>query len=263
MTYHIYADVVLLNNFLMDYALLSLVHKMFKLKVRKRGLLLSGLSGSVYSLLILLFPMPVNLAAEFFLNIGMSVGMVILAYEIHTVQEFKQAAAGFYLCAFLMAGMFHLFPSEWFSGVFGYGMMVFCGLAAIRNGWRLVSANAVRNSHLYQAVLCFGETKIMLTALLDTGNHMTDPYTGAPVSIVWGKEIAEAAAGRTGPGFFYLPFRTVGCEHGVLPAIRADSMEIYGEERSWRLEHPCIAVADRPLSQNGTYQMLLHEKMLL
>ena len=98
-----------------------------------------------------------------------------------------------------------------------------------------------------------------MTALLDTGNHLTEPISGKPVSILWG-EAAKGLSDGTG-GIFCVPFRTIGEENGILYAVRGSRMEIQMDDWRKRIEHPYIAISQKPLSQNGSYQMLLNEKL--
>lgn len=98
-------------------------------------------------------------------------------------------------------------------------------------------------------VACEGRRQL-IRALADTGNHLTDPLTGAPVLVV-----DEAAARRIlPPGISLgqrglrspaealatlsgvwepsrlrlLPYRSVGVPNGLLLAVRVDSIEVNG-----------------------------------
>ena len=58
-TYNVYADVVLANNFTIDFLLLTVVKKVMKLETRKGGIFLASMAGAFYALAVTIFPFPV------------------------------------------------------------------------------------------------------------------------------------------------------------------------------------------------------------
>lgn len=258
MTYHVYADVVLINNFAMDFLLLSAVRKLLRLRARRFGCLSASLAGACYALLILVLPLA--FWQSFIASIGMSLLMTAMAFRLTGKQELLRAVSGLYLASVMAAGVMELFRSfGWFSFLWLYGLALLLSVWLAFTLWGMVSDCVLRQKNLYQVELWLGEKKQAVTALLDTGNHLTEPVSGEPVSILWGGAAKELLA--ESEGVFCVPFHSVGREHGVLLAVRADRMEIQMEGFRQVIEHPYIAVAKQPLSRNGSYQMLLHEKM--
>lgn len=95
-------------------------------------------------------------------------------------------------------------------------------------------------------VLQFGENRIKLTALHDTGNTLRDPVTGESV-LVAGAEAArvllglsaqalaepvETVASGAVAGLRLIPYRAVGREAGMLAALRFPEARIGGKRRS-------------------------------
>lgn len=260
MTYYLYADVVLLNNFAMDFLLLTAVKKLLRLETRRFGCILAALTGAVYSLVILLLPFPLAFWQVFLVSIGMSILMAALAFRLKGRKELLRAVSGLYFASVMAAGVMELFRLlGCFSAFWLYGLALFLSVWLSFRLWGMVSACALRQKNLYQVELWLGEKKQTVTALLDTGNHLTEPISGEPVSILWGGAAKELL--NESEGIFCIPFHSVGREHGVLLAVRADRMEIQMEGFRQVIENPYIAVAAQPLSQSGAYQMLLHEKM--
>ena len=259
-TYELYADVVLVNNFTMDFLLLAAVRRMMKLEVRKGGLFTASMAGALFALAVMIVPLPVFFLSSALGSIGMSLVMVLLAFRLRSLVELFRALGGLYLSSAMAAGMMELLrPLDVFFSVWGFGT---AGLLSVGGScflWKQMSCQAVRNGHLYAVDLYFGEKKRTVTALLDTGNHLTEPISGKPVSVLWG----EAAEGLYdgAAGVFCIPFRTVGEEDGLLYAVRGDRMEIQMDGWRKRIEHPYIAISQQPLSQNDSYQMLLNEKL--
>ena len=116
---------------------------------------------------------------------------------------------------------------------------------------------------------------VKLTALVDTGNTLTDPAAGTPVMVAEGfslsalfppearpepSDLLDPVAGlaRLGTGewrsrFRLLPFRSVGVSRGLLLAVRVDGVEVNGEEQPARL----VALSPTPVSDGGRYCALV------
>lgn len=101
-----------------------------------------------------------------------------------------------------------------------------------------------------------------LTGLLDTGNHLTEPLTGRPVSILdW--ESAEKLPRfqkilKEEKGYLYIPFHSVGTEKGWMMGIVVDAISIQYRGEEIRAKHPVLAVSREQLSRERQYQMILH-----
>lgn len=128
---------------------------------------------------------------------------------------------------------------------------------------------------LVSAKLCLEEREVVLTALVDTGNTLTDPVSGRPVMVAEGERAAlllpkeyrpglsdlkdpVTALTRLGTGawrarFRLLPYRSVGVERGLLLAVRADELELNGQGRGPVL----VALSPTTVSDGGGYQALI------
>ena len=111
--------------------------------------------------------------------------------------------------------------------------------------------------------LSYGGRKLQLTALRDTGNTLRDPVTGRPVLVV-NSEAAQVLTGLSQqqlrspvesigaiPGLRLIPYRAVGCESGMLLALKIPQVKI----GSWK-GSGLVAFAPEGLSSDGEYQAL-------
>ena len=120
-----------------------------------------------------------------------------------------------------------------------------------------------------------GDRSASFTALVDTGNTLSDPATGRPVMVAEGERAAllfpkerrpllsdlqDPTLGltRLGTGewrarFRLLPFRSVGVDRGLLLAVRVDDLELDGRRRGPVL----VALSPTPVSDGGGYQALV------
>lgn len=113
--------------------------------------------------------------------------------------------------------------------------------------------------------LQYGEKKLSLIALADTGNTLRDPITGRPVLVVEAG-VAQKLTGLTPiqlrspvrvmeectvPGLRLIPYRTVGQSSGMLLALRFQKVRI-GKWKGSSL----VAFAPEALCSDGRYQAL-------
>ena len=126
-----------------------------------------------------------------------------------------------------------------------------------------------RAAELAAVTIRLGGAAVTLTALLDTGNTLTDPVDNSPVLVAEGAcckallpldvpldRPAEALAllGEAGiRGWRLLPYRAVGVDCGLLLAVRADSVNI-GTQNCGRI---LVALSPTPVSDGGAYQALI------
>lgn len=262
MTYSVYADVVLANNFTMDFLLLTVVKRVMKLETRKGGILLASMAGALYALAVTIFPFPVFFLQAIVTYCAASVLMAALAFKIRGLKALLRAVAGLYLAAVMTAGLMELFRSGGFcDSLWLYAAASGLSLFLTTRLWRMVSEGAADNGHLYSVRIEYQGREGSFMGFLDTGNRLTEPYTGNPVSVISAESCKELFGNVN--AILFVPFRSVGKDSGVLPAIRADRMEIEKEGQKKLIEKPYIAISGEKLAQNDSYQILLNEKLWL
>lgn len=261
-TYSIYADVIIANNFTIDFMLLMIVKKMMKLETRKGGIILASMAGALYALAVTIFPFPVFFLQSIVTYCAASALMVALAFKIKGVRAMLRAVAGLYLAAVMTAGLLELFRAGgFFTSFYLYAAAAIISLTLTMYLWRTVRESASTGGHLYGVLIKYQGREARFTGFLDTGNRLTEPYTGNPVSIISAESCKELFGAVN--AVLLVPFRSVGKNSGILPTVRADRMEIEKEGHKKIIEKPYIAISEEKLSQNDTYQILLNEKLWL
>lgn len=142
-------------------------------------------------------------------------------------------------------------------------------------GFQRLARHSAAGGELVSVKVRVKERSARFTALVDTGNTLTDPSTGRPVLVAEGEralllfpddhrpnenDLRDPASGltRLGTGqwrgrFRLLPYRSVGVERGLLLAVRADELEWNGQGRGPAL----VALSPTPVSDGGGYQALV------
>lgn len=119
-----------------------------------------------------------------------------------------------------------------------------------------------RENVLYRVEITEQGKQIEVTALLDTGNCLKEPFSKKPVSIVNKEQLEELWKIRRPEKCKVIPFYSVGKEHGILHGMEVECINIYNGEECVSIQRPIIAVYEGILSQNKRYQMILHRELL-
>lgn len=269
--YTLYLDVVFLQNFLMNAFVLALTGRMMRQTCRAGRIASGAAAGALWAcggiFLPLSFPMKAALTCG-----PVSILMVFLAFRERNLVRLLKGTAALYLTAVLMAGGLE-FIRNLSSRVYNYENPVTSRQQKLPFYVLFFAAAAVfflicflleavreeqrRRSHLADATVFFQGRSIQVRAFLDTGNRLADPVSGRPVSVIWAGALKNCFEGA--PGVILIPYRSVGKESGLLPAVKADRICIEMDGKQGELKNPLIAVSKAPLSSDGSYEMLLHE----
>ena len=140
----------------------------------------------------------------------------------------------------------------------------------------LLFQRAARHSsrrELAPAVVELGGRRAVLTALVDTGNTLTDPATGRPVLVAEGEKVKDLFPPGTAPSRAelydpagamerlsgaglrcrLLPYQAVGVECALLLALRSDRVTVGGEDCGPLL----VALSPTGLTDGGGYCALI------
>lgn len=163
--------------------------------------------------------------------------------------------------------------------VFGGLSFFFGGVGALLEGWLndsgffgqfflslllggiLLAAVEERRErkNLCRVRLVWRGSSICLTGLRDTGNTLMTPEGRRPVHVVSADSVRDWSR-QSMENILWIPFRSVGEEGSVLPAIQID--ELWIDETVCR-PGPVIAFSRYPVSSDGRYQILLHSQEAL
>lgn len=266
----VYVDVLLGLNLFINYFLLLAVGKFLHLTVRRLRLLAGAGIGAVYALTILLPPLPAVLSL--LCRLAASAVIMMVAYPMRSPKLLLRGVTAFYLVSFAFAGFLLAF---WYltsaQGIlirnsvvyFNLSPLVFLAATVLAYGAvRLIQRLTGREEP--KALLCRvtasrAGASVSFSARVDTGNSLTEPFSGAPVIVA----DADAVAVLIPPeeeGCRLVPYHTVS-GNGLLRAFRPESLVI---ECGGKVANPpqvYIAVSEQPVSQDG-FRALLNPSLL-
>ncbi len=280
----IYIDTLFLLNALVDYLLLLAAARLVGEPLRRWRFALGAGLGGVYAVAI--FLPGLSFLAHPLCRLASVALMMVVSYG-GSRRLLRQGLLFVVLtCAFgggvVAIGLLGGTGLSLGNGVFysALDLKVVLLSAAVCYGvltlvFRRLARHSAANGELVPVRLRLGERMVDLTALVDTGNTLTDPVSGRPVVVAEGERTAPlfprehrpgpgdltdpaAALTRLGTGawrgrFRLLPYRSVGVDRGLLLAVRLDGLELDGQGRGPVL----VALSPTPVSDGGGYQALV------
>lgn len=280
----VYLDTLFLLNTIVDYLLLLCSARLAGERLNRIGMAIGAVLGGSYAVVTVLPGMGFLLHP--LCKVGTAILMVLVG--LGRSRRFLRQCVIFFALACAFGG-----------GVLAIGLMGGQGLSL--GGGRIYSGMDVKTVLLCAAVcyvlitvalnrvgkhtagagelmpvkLRLFDREVSFTALIDTGNTLSDPVTGQqvmvadadsvaallPRSLLPGKEelklpdraLTRLNTGRWKGRFRLLPYRAVGVECGLLLAVRVDSLLIKDRDKGAAL----VALSPTPVSDGGAYRALL------
>lgn len=269
----IYADILIAVNWWVDFLLLLLVRRMTGAGAGGLRVALGGLVGALFGLLILMPPLPLWLTL--LLKLIAAALMVLVAFGFEQRRLFLRRLAWLFGLSTGLAGLcaalyFYVAPMGFyvFNGTVYYAVppLVLVGLTVVCYAliwlWERLLRHRSAADADYIVTVTQGERSVRVHCLYDSGNHLTEPFSGRPVLVM---ERYMAARLLTVPqsvsdmtsddvGWRVIPFESIG-GGGALPAFPADriTVRIGREERVFPRCY--VAICDR--LGRGEYDALI------
>lgn len=285
----VYIDVLFVLNMFINYLLLLTTAKITHLEASRWRLLGGAALGGLYALLI--FTPVINIIYTLGAKLLFSLSIVLTVFKNLNAKRLIKALACFYGVNFAFAGaMFAIWITLTPKGMminngivyFNFSIVTLVITAVIifflLNLLSFFNRRQVAHSHQYQVTLSLNGKTAKAAALMDTGNTLTDAFSGTPV-VVAEYRVVEKLFPENLHSFFQgkadevyqmnrewsarirlIPFSSIGGE-GMLPAFRPDQMTIEGFQTSLQTHKVLIAVCNGKIS-SGEYGVLLNPDLL-
>lgn len=274
----------------MDLVILLIVNRIMRYHASAIRLLLSSTLGAVWSVAAVMIPdryrLFVNLCTYFIVT---SLMLAVINSPLNIIKAQQSNKDRYALTNYLkelFKGMIIMLSVACFSGGIMH-MIVYYTYA----GWIirriLVTYNQLiylilisvvviiviarvyrtyrKNSDIYKVTVIVDNHKIMLHGIVDTGNQLTDKYTGKPVNVMDKSYFENVLYQINDYGrlkYHFIPYRTIGNNEGIIEVITSDYMYISGKDETKAYKGALIGLSDRKVSQNGEYQALINGRMI-
>lgn len=273
----VYADILLAVNWWIDFLLLLGVRRAVGGDSHGWRLALGALMGAMSCFVLLLPPIPVWLSL--LLKLVAAAVMVRIAFPFVGWRSFwRQLLTMFSLSAGL-AGLcsalyFFVSPAGFivFNGVVYYAIppLLLVLLTVLCYGilWlaEQISRRRAPMAHSFTVTVYHDGGQVRFPCLYDSGNHLTEPFSGRPVMVVEREVLQPIMKVPTGmtemeaapPGWRLVPYESIGGK-GLLPAFSPDRVTAARRGMTVVLPPCYVAVCDS-LGQ-GEYRGILSSDM--
>ena len=280
----VYVDIILIENLIMNYAILYTTFFIKKIKVSKIRILISAIIGAIYTIII--FVPKIGKFNNIISKILLSCAMIRVIHKERRLKNFIELLLMFYLTSFTIGGLTFAISFLKHGQIYSYNnsliiefpvissiVALFIGIFLIKNVFKNIKNLIKKDDIFYQLEIYIEKKKSSINAILDTGNMLKDPITKTPVIIVnknsiknilpqellynietilggdcLGKLNNEKIAKR----ITIIPYTSLGNENGMILGVKPDKIKIEGKV----IRNVVIGVYDKELSKRKKYDAL-------
>lgn len=278
----VYADVLVVVNLFVNYALLLCSSLILKNRISNLRLLAGAAIGSVYGLVIFLPEIPIYI--ELPMRIAVSAAIVLASFGYRNMRRFLRCFFTFFAVTFAFGGiMLVIWVTVAPVGmIYNNGTVYFdidlsvlaistvACFAIVSLISRLIARKAPINS-VYTLNVTNGERMISGVALCDTGNSLVESFSGYPVVVgeydtllgVMPQSVIDYYENPSGcsdaSNLRLIVCRTVS-DVGVLPSFRPKSAEVVSINGRIKTDEVYIAVTKNRLG-GGEFDFIFNPKL--
>lgn len=274
----VYADVLLIVNLFVNYALLLCSSMIMKKHTQRLRILLGAAIGAFYGFVVFLPELPS--LAEFALRFAATVLIVLGAFGYKNFPSFLRSFFTFFAVSFAFGGiMLVLWVTVAPIGmIYNNGAVYFdidLAVLAISTvvSFAVVSliahftARRAPKDSIALVKISYKGKEVKLTALVDTGNSLCETFSGYPVVLGEAESLEKIMPDAvrafidgddvsSSPEMRLVMHKTVSGT-GVLPVFRPDYIEVKSVSHSIKTSEVYVAVTKNNLAR-GEYEMILN-----
>ncbi len=294
----VYAEYVFLENFIMNYIILSLTGKFAKYPTKRTKLILASSLGALYAFIIF-FP-SLYFLFSILMKIACSMLIIILSFTPYRFKDFFRLIGIFYLITLVFGGAgFALFYFTSFNGIVSNGIFymtnisiknifISCGIGyiLIQFCWGYIQKQLSKEKILMNVRIKINDEIVDLKGIVDTGNSLTDPISKYPVIIVeynaiksllpvelkdiflnnhvfnFEQVVEQLVDSNWITRFRIIPYQALGTENGMLVGFKPDNVLIHDDKHNRDIKEIIVAIYHKKLSKTGDYMALLHPDII-
>lgn len=273
-------DVYFISNTVMNFVLLFLVGKVTKSQFRLLRISIGSIAGAVGACILLIMGQLSSIIQVCIGLVGIAPIMVAIAFPHRNLYEFRSQLLHLYFVTSLIGGILTCLIynknvmnprvgsqgdektqfSIWMIGVIAVVIIVFMPVII-----RIMNHMSNRLQTIYQVTIFLENRMVTVKGLYDTGNHLREPISKKPVTIVEDeviKTIMEKELEEYNTRIKLIPYRSIGQNQGMLYGLLIDEIEVQVGTEIRRHKDVVIGIYHGTLSSKKEYQAILHEEML-
>ena len=274
----VYADILIILNFAVDYFLLRAAGFLLHLKPPLWRILLSAAAGGASSLYI--FLPPHGVIWDILFRTAACTAMSFICFGFGGAKTFLRSLGAFLLVTFgfggIMTALWYLLRPNGMTVInsvvyfnISPALLIFSSVAAyfLLRLLQLIFSGTSKLAERCEITVSAGNNSITMEGIVDTGNSVEDIFGGGEVIIADG-EYVKTLFGETDPALnkeIRSRYRVMPCGTvtggGALEAFRCDTALVSDGKRSVRLNKPILAVSKTPLKDD--YSAIVNPRIFM
>ncbi len=279
----VYVDVLLAVNFTINYLLLSASAKLIPTKFSPARGMWSAVVGAISAMSI--FLPNKGVFWQLLIKLITAVIMVLVAFTYRGKKHLIIRILALFLVSFIFSGfMLGIWLFMPVNGIIYYNGIVYFDISAMA----LIVFSSIAygiitiverilikikpKDNYYKVQLKHSGKTLSLRGYVDSGNNLTEPFSGYPVMIITLEKILPLLTAKeikvivnreknTLENLRIIPYQTVSAE-SIMYGIRPESIKVYDNKEAYELEKVYIGIVDRDISMEEV-DILLSSSMNL
>ncbi len=262
----IYLDILFLVNAIVTYLLIISTAVILKVHIARWRVFISSFAGGVYSFSIFL---NINPIFGFFIKTAVCFILVIISFGFRGIKQILKNSMVFLAVNFVFAGIIlaasYIFKSnDFYSNMYvsyininPVVLIVFAVIAYILVFiFEKYILTYINRSKFYCVSVYISGREYKLNAYMDTGNSLTEPFSGNPVIIIKSGiiDFKSIAFKRV------IPYEVLNTS-GILSAVKPEKIKICWDNKFVETSDVYIAENDN-LLRNSNYDLILNPRVL-
>ena len=278
--YVVYLDVFFFVNFFMDFIILRIYTHIFEPQTTGFRCVAAGLTGSFLACISLLIPYERVVFRLLYAYVFIAVILNLIVCRKKTIKKIVKGVVIIYGITIFMGGAVNLLYSYTYLGFFLknyinilmagpvniFRLITYTGVSYMMLTciWKIIMKNK-RKYEYVDVVLKLNDKSICLKGLIDTGNSLKDPYTGARVHVVQAGRLNKIISREQMVSLHYrlVPFNSLGNSNGIIEVINMDSMTVEKKDSMGNIvaeyteNNPAVGLYSGKFTKTDEYEILL------
>lgn len=260
----IYADILVLENCIVDFFLLTLTMKCIKHKCKTSKLIISSFIGGIYTL-VLIMPR-LNILAYFPVQLGVVFIMIRIVYGKSSIFNLIKLAAIFLMISFTLSGICFLISLKADGFIVGTSYKIEkYSVKYIMLGMMIIYVSCSRimdyvkeklfiNNFNFNIEFEIEKKQYCFKGFLDTGNELVEYVTNLPCILIEEDLIKDIKFNENNT--YKIPYNSVGYG-GYLKGIRINNIKITNKRHLYENIDAIICPCKQILSREDEFNALL------
>jgi stage II sporulation protein GA (sporulation sigma-E factor processing peptidase) len=267
----IYLDVYFLQNLILDFIVLSFTNKVCGYSAKFPRLLISATFGALWAVAVFTSAGNVRTILHICTYLPVACVMVWVISGTYRLKENIKGVVILYAVTFALSGILNMiamytsFGSIVTAKVMSEPQLViyiFAAVLVVKSCIRAIVKLVRIDSYVALVEISTAGVTFRAKGLVDTGNHLCDPYSGKPVSIIDRRALPENIYIGRNEKMHYIPVNSVGSSNSVIQVFTAAECTVYLRNETFGLSNVLIGVSENNISTKGDYDMLVHPSLI-